>query len=271
MPFIPKSIHQIWFQGKENMPAHLLEYHNSWKRNCPDYRITVWDDTSIRRLLSIAPEWVKDTYESYEKMIQKIDFAKYVILYYNGGVYIDMDVTSLKSLNETPGITSSRAIFSKMPYNVCQKILMVALGQNFQDDIINNGIIFAEKYSEIMMNTMKECAKRKNNVFKNINNTLHVFSSTGPVCLTKSVPKDDSITILDNTYFEACDIDSVRKQCAPPGHAIGLHVYEGSWVSSNENAIIKLYFFVYEHLLIVVLLSCVLLYLFRNRRALKLI
>lgn len=254
---IPKHIHQIWFQGEEKIPKHLLEYHNSWKTTCNDYRITVWDEKSIKELLNNVPAWIQDTYNSYEKMIQKIDFAKYVILYYHGGIYIDMDVKCLKSLNDTPGIATSKVIFSKMPYNTCQKLLFVLLGQDFKDDILNNGIIFAEPRNDILLQTLKEACKNKHSVFKHVNNMLHVFLTTGPVCLTNAYAKQKNrqgVTILDNTYFEACDINDVHKECKLPVNAIGLHVYEGSWVSESENIAVNTYFYMYENMNVILIL-----------------
>lgn len=252
---IPKIIHQIWFQGEDKIPEHMLVYHRSWKEKCPDYILKVWGETEIKELMETVPEWIGDTYNSYDKMIQKIDFAKYAILYVHGGIYIDMDVKCLKSLNHTPGLQTKKAIFSIMPYNTCQKLLLMTLGMSFNRDIINNGIIFCEPKSDIMLDTMKEAVKNKDNIFKGISNMLYVFASTGPVCLTKAVYRynGDDIQFLDNTYFEACDIDSVRNGCTPPGHAIGLHVYEGSWVTGNENILVKTYFFIQTnfHLLLI--------------------
>ena len=43
----------------------------------------------IKRLLKDNyPKYLK-TYNAFPLMIQKIDFAKYVILYHYGGIYID--------------------------------------------------------------------------------------------------------------------------------------------------------------------------------------
>ena len=96
---IPHIIHQIWFQGYDNIPKHLLEYHNSWVEKHPDYEIIVWDEERMNNLVDEIG-WMSDLYYGYEKMIQKIDIIKYVILYYFGGIYVDIDIMCIKPLDE---------------------------------------------------------------------------------------------------------------------------------------------------------------------------
>ena len=88
---IPKTIHQIWFQGADKIKPNLVEYHNSWKTMNPEYNIIVWDEPKIDNLMQKQPDLIKSQYFSYSKMIQKIDYAKYVILYNYGGIYMDME------------------------------------------------------------------------------------------------------------------------------------------------------------------------------------
>lgn len=59
---IPKTIHQIWFQGEDQIPPNLLEYHESWKTLNPDYKILVWDQTKIEKLINQQENWIKETY-----------------------------------------------------------------------------------------------------------------------------------------------------------------------------------------------------------------
>ena len=65
---IPKKIHQIWFQGKAEIPPHLLEYHDTWVKLNPKYEILIWDQTKIENLIEEQEGWIKDTYFSYKKI-----------------------------------------------------------------------------------------------------------------------------------------------------------------------------------------------------------
>lgn len=69
--------------------------------------------------------------------------------------------------------------------------------------------------------------------------------------------------ILDNTHFEACDIDSVNNGCIPPSYAVGLHIYEGSWHNGMEKIISKLFFFCKRNFMILIILI-ILLYIVKK-------
>ena len=248
---IPKIIHQIWFQGEEHLPHYLMEYHNTWIKLNPDYNVMIWDHIKIENLLeeSLAPHeiWIKDTYYSYNKMIQKIDFAKYIILYKYGGIYMDMDIKCLQSINNTPTINDSDIIFSRVPHDFFQSMLLKIFGtMSFSDkELINNGTIMCIPGNEIILLTLKEAHKRKK--FTCINNTVQIFCTTGPVCLTnalKTYKKTEqnryNIHVLSNSYFEHCSVCEI-KSCKIPKYAIGIHYFANSWVTPLEKSALAVY------------------------------
>jgi mannosyltransferase OCH1-like enzyme len=257
---IPKTIHQIWFQGEEQIPPYLLEYHNTWVQLNPDYKVLVWDQKKIENLVNEQEDWIKETYFFYKKMIQKIDFAKYVILYKYGGIYIDMDIKCLQSLNNTPGITDNDLVLSSMTTFFFQKIaLNIILRKYIKSDYINNGTIMCVPNTELMLLTMKEARTKKN--LPDFFNGFHVFYTTGPLCLTIAYHKMNQsaykINILDKTYFENCDIFEFKnKTCEIPKHAIGIHYFANTWINSNEKVIIICVDFLMKYWLI--MLSCIL-------------
>ena len=42
---IPKIIHYCWFGGKPK-PQSVLKYIDTWKKQCPDYKIMEWNETN---------------------------------------------------------------------------------------------------------------------------------------------------------------------------------------------------------------------------------
>lgn len=269
---IPKIIHQIWFQGYDKLPKHLHDFHKSWKEMHPDYQIIVWDEISISQVVSTMNDDIIDMYHSYKKMIQKIDLAKYIILYNYGGIYIDMDVKSLKSLDILLDKNEFECIFSKMPYHYIQKVLFSIIGISPFTTIINNGIIMVKPKHDIMLYTIIEAFQNKDHYIKNVNNMLYIFASTGPLCLTNAIEKykiqkpNSNIQILDKEIFEACDMDSVKHGCVPPPYAIGLHVYEGSWVSDSEKVITELYLWIYRNFALMLFIILSIYYIYKNKK-----
>ena len=197
---IPKTIHQIWFQGEDNMPEHLKKYHQTWIENNPDYHIKIWDEGMIKKEIDSFPDAdVRDMYNNYPYMIQKIDLAKYIILYRYGGIYIDMDVKNLQRIDES-FFSHYDLILSKMPENIIFKYLSTLGEKSIFTDIINNGIIMAQLQHQVILETINEAKKNKNSIYKNINKPLYIFITTGPLCLTNAV----------NTYFKTNSNNKIK-------------------------------------------------------------
>lgn len=87
---IPKKIHYCWFGGSP-IPGHLQQNIDGWKRLCPDYEITEWNESNY--------DVSKNTYmrEAYEakKWGFVPDYAREDIICSNGGIYLDTDVELL--------------------------------------------------------------------------------------------------------------------------------------------------------------------------------
>lgn len=264
---IPKIIHQIWFQGKKMLPSHLIKYHNSWKNKNPNYEHLFWDENSINNLIKdINIDWITDTYNSFPLMIQKIDFSKYIILYFIGGIYIDMDmkcIQPLDSLLELPHINNKKIIVSNLTFDFFQRIVFLLSGHFYVKNLVNNGIIMSEPRHEILLNTLEYGYKNKNNFFKNKSNFLYIFYSTGPLVLSNAIidftnqntNRLAEIEILNQDYFEGCDLGQIKgNKCKIPPNAIGLHYYEASWNSKSEKNIVKFYYFLKDNIIIILLL-----------------
>lgn len=94
---IPKHIHQIWIQGFKELPLELKQKHKLLKKHNPNYRVTLWDEPKIKKLLKKYPkmDYFYNNLENFTGMVKiyqsKSDIARLVILYEHGGFYIDID------------------------------------------------------------------------------------------------------------------------------------------------------------------------------------
>ena len=88
---IPKTIHYCWFGAKGKSPF-LKECLLSWKKICPDYEFVEWNETNY----DVSRH--RYTKEAYEKGKYGLvtDLARLDILYENGGLYFDTDVSLIK-------------------------------------------------------------------------------------------------------------------------------------------------------------------------------
>ena len=114
-----KNIWQTWKIGLEdpsfpNMYKHLQA---TWDTNNPGYKhFVIADkqcDSMIQQLYAKVPD-VAEAWTSMPKSILKADFFRYLILYARGGVYSDIDTTSLQPVDTW---VSNNATLYDLPNN----------------------------------------------------------------------------------------------------------------------------------------------------------
>ena len=101
---IPKKIHYCWFGGKEKGKKEK-GCIASWKKFCPDFEILEWNENNFD--LSTVPEFVEAAYEN-KNFAFVSDYVRLVVLYRQGGIYMDTDVEVIRNLS---GLMNSSAFF----------------------------------------------------------------------------------------------------------------------------------------------------------------
>jgi len=103
---LPKIIHQTW--KTTQLPANFA----SWSHHCreihsdssnDEWQYLLWTDDDNRRFLALHYPWFLETYDNYDVHIKRVDAIRYFLLYYFGGVYMDMDFVCLKRLDTLLG------------------------------------------------------------------------------------------------------------------------------------------------------------------------
>lgn len=94
---IPKIIHQTW---KTTTLPYSYKKWSKWITELhPDWTHNIWTDDENRRFISENYPWFLETYDNYDKHIKRVDAVRYFLLYHYGGVYMDMDMTTLKNID----------------------------------------------------------------------------------------------------------------------------------------------------------------------------
>lgn len=91
---ISKKIHYCWF-GKGDMPLLAKKCIDSWKKYLPDYEIILWNEDNFDVNIN---NYVKQAYDA-KKYAFVSDFARFYVLYNEGGVYMDVDVEVLRPID----------------------------------------------------------------------------------------------------------------------------------------------------------------------------
>ena len=100
MHHIPAIMHQTYKHADfGRMPATWSQAHAACKSLNPTYRHLFWTDETARAfMVANYPEHVPN-YDAYPHAIQRVDAARYFILFHFGGIYLDLDVECRKPLD----------------------------------------------------------------------------------------------------------------------------------------------------------------------------
>lgn len=88
---IPRIIHQTAPADKEKWHPVWEHCQKSWKEKFPNWEYKFWSDEDLDEFMKTKFQWFYKTWKDYPKNIQRIDSARYFILYEYGGIYADMD------------------------------------------------------------------------------------------------------------------------------------------------------------------------------------
>lgn len=114
---IPKTIHIVWVSGQDkSIPKFVLRNVETWKNNNPSWDVIIWNSSMVRENLS---EQFVNLVENITVGAWKSDLLRYKILYEFGGIYVDADIVSLRSVEEIVRISEEQfdGVFS-----VCERL-----------------------------------------------------------------------------------------------------------------------------------------------------
>lgn len=90
---IPKTIHYCWF-GRNPLPDSALKCIASWRKFLPDYEIKEWNEDNFDVACN---DYVREAY-AQKKYAFVSDYARFWILYHEGGLYFDTDVEVIRPM-----------------------------------------------------------------------------------------------------------------------------------------------------------------------------
>jgi len=243
---IPKIIHQIWYQGYDKLPEKYHHMQQSWRELHPHWTYYLWDREKIEQLIVESYPDVYNTYTKLPQMIQKIDLAKYVILHKYGGVYVDMDMKSLKCLDylfiqypDKDLFVTELDIGCTSTSKWCLAMWVATEGKYAKGHVYNNAFFasipehkfWKDVFAEVSSNIQRKWYQTS---------TQYMLNSTGPMMITHVLRSTNhDYQSFPSIMFEPCQ--KYQKECDLT-HSYAIHYFSNTWMSPGMKVITYLYF-----------------------------
>jgi len=165
MQIIPKNIFQSWFTN--NLDPVIKSKIESFKSQNPDYKYHLYTDDDIDEFVNTNyPGEISDCFNKINIIVSKVDFWRYLVLYKYGGVYLDMDSSIEKPLDDLIKPDDEAIITAEGNPNLC----------------VQWALIFNKKHP-ILKKTIDFIVENiKNNTYPN-----DIHKMTGPTVYTKAI------------------------------------------------------------------------------------
>ena len=218
MTTIPKIIHYCWF-GRKPLPELAIKCIASWKRFLPDYEIKEWNEENF------DVNQIPYTAQAYKckKFAFVSDYARFKIIYENGGIYFDTDVEVIKPMNK---------ILAKGPYfgmEASDGKLLCAPGLGFA---CNPGLGLCKEM-------IKEYECSKFILSNGLLNLETVVTRLSNILQNNGFKYNDGITEYDGILFYPpeyfCPINYNTGEKKITSNTYAIHHYAASWVNEYDN------------------------------------
>lgn len=91
---VPKIIHHIAPYDTRRWDPKWIHNYDTWEKYypVPEYKHILWNENTINQLIVMKNASLYSLFQSYKTDTYRALFAKYIILYYYGGICADMDI-----------------------------------------------------------------------------------------------------------------------------------------------------------------------------------
>lgn len=225
---IPQIIHYCWF-GKNPKPKMAIKCIESWKKFFPGYEIKEWNEENFD--LNCC-NYVKEAYQA-KKWAFVSDYARFKILYENGGLYFDTDVEVIKSFEP---------ILKQGPFMGSEKNIEIVTDSNEPGIGANAGLgigaypgmaIYKEilTYYEAQHFIRKDGSMNLETIVTRVTNILRKYGYKG----NGEIENVKGINIYPPKFF--CPIDYMSGVMSLTDETFSIHHYGESWHTRAERIV----------------------------------
>lgn len=228
---IPKILHQIYNMSarERGLRPDYAAYRQSWLDRHPHWEHRYWDHESVRALIAAKYPGFLPTYDAYPFFIQRCDAARYCILHHEGGLYVDMDIENLKSVDDL--FEDNELSLFRLARGYSNAAMASAPGHPLWQHVLHE---------------LPRRAARPRQGFLRLRQprTYYISSSTGPIFLTNCIESGRFDRLPDTRIhpgyvFEPlapAEIDGKIERTGDTSRSYAIHHMSLHWLSPAERA-----------------------------------
>jgi len=221
----PKVLWQTW--KTKTLPPNLRNYRSRWLESHPDYRHVLLDDEDLRNIVKICvPEYL-EKYDAFTQNIERVDFARYALLYKYGGVYADLDTVPLKKIDRW--VSEGRPVIGCEPREHAETIYK-------RKKVLCNALMISPPGEKVWKDLM-------NYIIQNYEKNYKPVENTGPMAMTRLYEKHpelwERVLITNPCVFYPLTGGSekgkqkVSADCHLERDSYVAHIWTNSWVDRH--------------------------------------
>lgn len=237
-----KKIHQIWIQGSkhyEETHKDYFEMSKLWSTIYPDFEYKLWSEKDFLPLLEQYSGNLVKSYNEAPNFACKADIARYAILHYEGGLYVDTDFEPFDRRFDFLFIETELVLVAAH----LNKIKLIFNGCRY-----NQAFIYTAKIQHMFFDSLLK--KIEQNPFSQSSQTKinYTLDITGPRGFSKMISildlqNDLKIRILPHCMIEIADCSNMKVTKMTKEEilkefpfAIGIHRLAATWIPSMKTA-----------------------------------
>jgi len=242
MSKVPKILHQIWYQGADKVPDKYKHMQEKWKNLHCHWTYKCWDSRSIQQLVHDHYPEYEAMYNGLQPMILKIDVAKYFILHYHGGVYLDLDIDCIRCLDSLFD-DGYELYLPEMKIDQGVAMWVVTLGRFSTGNYWNNEFLASCPGHRYWTDLLLQINEDKDKFY--MNRWFKVLNLAGPSMVTR-VAREKGYDQMSTTrscpvyFFEPYDMYTTGG--ADISRSYGIHRFANSWMPWPMRLVNFLYF-----------------------------
>lgn len=220
---IPKVIHYCWF-GRQPLPPLAEKCLRSWRKYLPDYEIKEWNEDNFN--VGVIP-YTQQAYEA-GKYAYVSDYARFWILYHEGGLYFDTDVEVVKPLDD---------IIAQGPFMGMESDAEDGKRPTVAPGLGLGAVAGMPAYRELMemYATLTFPSPIQQTI---VDHTTNLFCRHG-LKAEPGMQVLEGIRLYPSEYFNPTNISTKKKHITP--HTRCIHHYASSWVEKDWKWHVKLF------------------------------